>query len=137
MEQLHVKLEKDFGPKKWMTDYNNGTPELQTIKDQINNYFKAYDKRVLDQKHFKDSKETDNEDDWITVTKNDRKRPISYNRSIEPAAKKSKTNELVNFYSFQIRESKMKSLEDLRKKSTENQKFVNAMRKFGKFEIDV
>jgi ribosomal RNA-processing protein 7 len=47
--------------------------------------------------------------------------------------KKKKTSELKNFYSFQIKEQKMKQLDILRKKFEENKSQIQRMREQRKF----
>uniref|UniRef100_A0A0C9SA57 Hipothetical protein n=1 Tax=Amblyomma americanum TaxID=6943 RepID=A0A0C9SA57_AMBAM len=78
------------------------------------------------------------EEGWITVTKHG-KRPViprsdAVNQKIASAEKKKRAQkELVNFYTFQIRESKMERIAELRKKFEEDKRRISLMKASRRF----
>lgn len=128
-----------FGLPKWCKDYNNRLINPEEIQKEIDEYMAKYDKIVEEEEsRLKEAAEPD-EEGWITVTKKARKpafaRKESVHKKIMKKEKiKSKKKQLLNFYRFQIRESKMNQLVKLREKFEEDKKKIEQMKQSRKFK---
>ncbi|XP_034950074.1 ribosomal RNA-processing protein 7 homolog A [Chelonus insularis] len=108
------------GVKKWCRQYNTAALQKeQTLKDSIEKYIKDYDAKC--EEKLNANNQTD--DGWTTVTgkkKRGKFAPARKESLIEKAhsveEQKKKKKQLLNFYTFQIRESKRERLVELRKK---------------------
>ncbi|CAD6228138.1 GSCOCG00006371001-RA-CDS [Cotesia congregata] len=86
------------------------------VKESIEKYMAAYDKRVTAE----ENEEEVDEDGFIKVSSKKKRGQFAPQRkesTIEEKKKKlQKEKKLVNFYQFQIRETKKQQLEEMRKK---------------------
>ncbi|XP_037782171.1 ribosomal RNA-processing protein 7 homolog A-like [Penaeus monodon] len=121
------------GIKKWCAMYNNSFISKTVMAEEIKSVMEDFDRR-------KETEKTGNtepdEDGWVTVV-NTKKKPrqvkvdeLKQKRN----RKKKKQQKLVNFYSFQDRQSKMDHLAQLRKKFEEDKKRITQMRTSRKFK---
>lgn len=124
------------GLDKWIQDYNDSICDTELLSNEINSFMLKYDKSEEERK--KKTTEVDDEG-WTVVTKKGRNPGIARKESVEikigekiKAATKKK--ELKNFYTFQIRESKMKNLAVLRKNFEEAKKKVEIMKGSRRFK---
>lgn len=123
------------GLSKWKEQYNSSICGRKELSEEINNYLQKLEK--LEKQNQKKT-EVD-EDGWTVVTKKGRNPGVSRKESVELKLKekmveKTKKKELQNFYTFQIRESKMKNIATLRKNYEEAKKKVNAMKTARRFK---
>ncbi|XP_069982322.1 ribosomal RNA-processing protein 7 homolog A [Penaeus vannamei] len=121
------------GIKKWCAMYNKSFVSKTVMAEEIKGVMEDFDKR-------KEAEKTGNtepdEDGWVTVV-NTKKKPrqvkvdeLKQKRN----RKKKKQQKLVNFYSFQDRQTKMDHLAQLRKKFEEDKKRITQMRTSRKFK---
>ncbi|KAK3914889.1 Ribosomal RNA-processing protein 7-like protein A [Frankliniella fusca] len=102
------------GVRKWCEDYNSKIPNVKEMQEDIDKYMAVYDKKVLLQLAKDKEAGEEDEDGWVTVTKRGRNpgftRSENSNKKIRAQEdKKRSKKQLINFYSFQVREAKMKS----------------------------
>ncbi|XP_050315782.1 ribosomal RNA-processing protein 7 homolog A [Anthonomus grandis grandis] len=127
---LHVGLEK------WISEYNNSIVDHNKLSTEITKLMQTFDKQEAAEK--KKTTEVDDEG-WTVVTgkgrnpavANKASTQIKLNKKVEEGKKKK---ELKNFYSFQIKESKKKNLEVLKKNYEEAKKKVNLMKSQRRFK---
>uniref|UniRef100_A0A646QCF5 Ribosomal RNA-processing protein 7 n=1 Tax=Hemiscolopendra marginata TaxID=943146 RepID=A0A646QCF5_9MYRI len=126
------------GVKKWCQVYSDGIPDPQGLEKEIEKHlieYQAEAKKIKSDKNM-DSKKDD--DGWITVSRRGKKPGIPFTESsMEKIMKKNKKKksqkELLNFYTFQIKQSKMEHIAQLRKKFEEDKKKIASMRAARKF----
>ncbi|XP_076659310.1 ribosomal RNA-processing protein 7 homolog A [Halictus rubicundus] len=113
------------GLAKWCKEYNDSICDEEKMKMEIEDYMKNYDQRIIDKvAHEKAvAEENDDNDGWVTVTGQKKRGQFALarkesviNKVQEKEEQKNKKKQLLNFYTFQIRESKKQNLAELRKK---------------------
>lgn len=129
----------DCGIKKWVKDYNKSIIHSKVLQKEINEFMATYDKNQEEEKKQEQTAGEQDDDGWITVTKHGRNPGLSRKEVVEQKIKNKieqsrKKKELRNFYTFQIRESKMKHLAGLRQKFEEDKKKINALKEARKFK---
>lgn len=107
------------------------------LQARIDKYMEAYDKREKETIEAAKNSEAD-ADGWVTVGKQGRNAGFEQNESVvgrleEKIVKGKKKKELENFYTFQIRELKMKNIIELRKKFEEDKLKIEALKKTRRF----
>lgn len=113
------------GLARWCMEYNNSICDEAKMKEEIEAYMRDYDERIADkiarEKAMKEKQEE--EDGWVTVTGRKKRgqfalprKESALNKVQRKEEQKNKKKELLNFYTFQIRESKKQNLAELRKK---------------------
>lgn len=126
------------GLKKYIQDYNNSLIDPAVLQNEVDKFMADYDKQEkLREKKEKQQKE--DEEGWTVVTKKGRHPGLSRKESVEVKIaeklhKKSKKKGVKNFYTFQIRESKMNHIAKLREKFEEDKKRIEAFKKSRKFK---
>ncbi|XP_054726064.1 ribosomal RNA-processing protein 7 homolog A [Anastrepha obliqua] len=127
----------ESGMELWHTEYNKRL--LDEIEEQarIDKYMEAYDEREKNALEAAKNSKAD-ADGWVTVGKQGRDAGFEQKESVigrleEKIAKGKKKKELENFYTFQIRESKMKNIIELRKKFEEDKQKIEALKKTRRF----
>lgn len=119
------------GLEKWTQNYIDSIIDENTLQNEIDKYMALSDERDMLENEIQKSKESD-ENGWITVAK--RKRTVEEKESKVTKTKKKKKTELKNFYTFQIKDSKMKNIINLRKKFEEDKEKLEALKKSRKFK---
>lgn len=127
-----------LGVEKWTKDYNSSICDRQQLQQQVDQFMLKYDKEEKARKR-KEKEQKEDDEGWTVVTKKSRNPGISRkesvgNRLTEKLENKSKKKELKNFYTFQIRESKMNHIVQLRQKFEEDKKRINAFKQSRKFK---
>ncbi|KAL6255128.1 hypothetical protein P5V15_013458 [Pogonomyrmex californicus] len=110
------------GLEKWCKEYNDALCDEQLLKKEIEEYVASYDKQVKDRiAQEKAAKEDD--EGWVTVTSGKKRGQFAPSRKESTIGKvqqkeeqRKKKKQLLNFYTFQIRETKKQNLAELRKK---------------------
>lgn len=107
---------------EWCKQYNDSVCDEENTRKEIDEYMQNYDQRVAD-RLLEESATAENgadEDGWMTVSgkkKRGQRALIRTETAIgkvrEKQDKSNKKKELLNFYTFQIRESKKQSKEGL------------------------
>ncbi|CAH0546252.1 unnamed protein product [Brassicogethes aeneus] len=124
------------GLSKWIEEYNSKICDPTELQEEINNYMMEYEKIEKDSK---DKKDEVDDDGWTVVSKKGRNPGVARKESVElklneKVKESSKKKELKNFYTFQIRESKMKNIANLRKNYEEAKKKVTEMKSARRFK---
>lgn len=139
LEQLNPLSSDDkplkFGLEQYKCEYNNSISDPSTLKAEAEKYLRIFEETEKPKK----SEEVVDDEGWTVVTKAGRKPGLSRktsvaNKLIEKTNKGSKRKELKNFYTFQIREGKMKKIAELRKNFEEAKEKVNLIKKSRKFK---
>lgn len=127
------------GMKKWIEEYNNAVLMPKTLKERVEKFMKKHDEDK--QKAEKKEKALEAEDDegWVTVTKRGKVQSFARSEKVEnkimaKEQKNKKRKELQNFYTFQIRESKMKHIVALRQKFEEDKKKIAQIKQSRRFK---
>lgn len=119
----------------FIQEYNNSIVNIEQLKKEISQTLEQYETRSRELKDRLKAPVEPDEDGWITVRskkgKDPTKRAIVKDKAKK--LKKEKKDKLLNFYSFEIRESKLKQLQELRDKFEEDKKRLAAMRASRKF----
>lgn len=141
---FNIKRKKTIEEVSKMFPYIDADPlELQ---EEVDSFMKEFDENEEMElaERLRQSKEPDDDGFIKVVSKSKRKRPdndLDENVSARKANtasrtrnKKKKPMELKNFYRFQIKEAKVKQLDDLRKKFEEDKIKVSKMKEDRKFK---
>ncbi|CAH2269321.1 ribosomal RNA-processing protein 7 homolog A [Pararge aegeria] len=131
--------EVNIGMKKWIQEYNNSVEQPKLLKERIETFMKEHDKKIDSEQ--KQEKQLEKEDDegWVTVTKGGKVQSFARTDKVESKImakeeSKKKRKELKNFYTFQIRESKMKHIVSLRQKFEEDKKKIVQIKQSRRFK---
>ncbi|XP_078701188.1 ribosomal RNA-processing protein 7 homolog A-like isoform X2 [Branchiostoma floridae x Branchiostoma belcheri] len=122
------------GMKKWCQKYTQDRPDVAELQSELDSYMADYDKRKQEElEKEKAQGEEPDEEGWITVTRHGRTPGAPRTEAMEKKAlkrekKKRSRRELMNFYTFQIRESKREHIAQLRKKFEEDKDKIAAMK---------
>ncbi|KAH8376807.1 hypothetical protein KR093_001436, partial [Drosophila rubida] len=126
------------GMELWHDEYeNNFILNVAKTQAKINAYMADYDKRERAAQEAAKNSEAD-ADGWVTVGKDGRNAGFEQKESVigrleDKLAKDKKTKELKNFYTFQIRESKMQNIVELRKKYEEDKRKIELLKQSRRF----
>lgn len=127
-----------LGVEKWTQEYNATIYDREKLQKQVNDFMEQYDKEEERRKQ-KEKQEKMDSEGWTVVTKKGRNPGISRKESVgnkisEKLERTSKKKELKNFYTFQIRESKMNHIVKLRQKFEEDKKKIAAFKQSRRFK---
>jgi len=129
------------GMKKWCAEYAESCKvDISGMQEEINTWLADYDKRVEEEKQREKAMDgVPDEDGWITVTKHGRNKGIPRTeahekRTLAKEAHRRKQKELLNFYAFQVRESKKEHIAQLRQKFEEDKQKIALMKAARKFK---
>ncbi|KAL4719168.1 hypothetical protein ACJJTC_017592 [Scirpophaga incertulas] len=130
-----------FGMKKWIEEYNSSILMPKVLKERVEAFMKKHDEETKKLEKQEKQLEEEDEDGWITVTKRGKVQSFARSDKVEnkimaKEEKKKERKELKNFYTFQIRESKMKHIVALRQKFEEDKKkiaYIKQSRRFKPF----
>ena len=117
------------GLTKWCADYVKCRTTLTSLEAQVTGFMADYDKRKEENEKHKQGLQEPDEDGWITITRKNPK-PVQARRHRQ----KKKKKELLNFYQFQLRESKRQQIAELRRKFEEDKQKVAEMKSKRKFK---
>ncbi|XP_023937680.1 ribosomal RNA-processing protein 7 homolog A [Bicyclus anynana] len=127
------------GMKKWIQEHNAAVELPQVLKERIETFMKTHDNKT--QSEQKQEKQLEQQDDegWITVTKGGKVQSFARTEKVESKImakeeSKKKRKELKNFYTFQIRETKMKHIVSLRQKFEEDKKKIVQIKQSRRFK---
>ncbi|XP_047119030.1 ribosomal RNA-processing protein 7 homolog A [Schistocerca piceifrons] len=127
------------GIKKWCSEYNMRIPDVDAMQKEIDDFMEKFDHKVAENARLEKQAMEEDDDGWITVTRKGKKPGFARKESIEKKImskekQKRSKKELLNFYTFQIRESKMKHLAKLRQKFEEDKKRINVLKQSRRFK---
>ncbi|XP_017130912.1 ribosomal RNA-processing protein 7 homolog A [Drosophila elegans] len=127
------------GMQLWHEEYEGSyLMETRKAKLQINKYMAGYDKRERAAAKAAKTGEAD-ADGWVTVGKEGRNAGFEQKASVigrleQKVARDHKSKELKNFYTFQIRESKMQNIVEMRKKFEEDKQKIALLKQSRRFK---
>lgn len=110
---IDIYFDEIFVFIEWCNEYNDSIRSENEIQKEINKYMSTYDQQIADriakQKAAKDMEE----DGWVTITSRKKRGQFAPSRKESTIKKiqnkeeqKNHKKQLLNFYTFQIRESK-------------------------------
>ncbi|KAL3997262.1 Ribosomal RNA-processing protein 7 (RRP7) family protein [Acanthocheilonema viteae] len=139
LSNVDVELVRN-GAAKSCDEYRKSFKTIAQLQESVDSYIKKHDAKILEEKQkAKRMANVMDEDGWITVTKSHYKpvpRAIVVKNKedlLKLSKKKKRVEDNIAFYSFQLKQSKLKHLEELRRKFAEDKKklaIAKAARKF-------
>lgn len=124
---------------KWKQQLNEKFPiNDEELQNDIDTYMSNYDSSEVKKTEMEKVLTGADDDGWVTVGKKginagfEQKESV-VNRLQAKIEKGKKKKELVNFYSFQIRESKMKKIINLRRKFDQDKQKIEDIKKTRRF----
>ncbi|XP_063079920.1 ribosomal RNA-processing protein 7 homolog A [Engraulis encrasicolus] len=130
------------GLQKWIHQYSRSLVSPDTLQQAVDSFMNDYDQRKEEEAERKKKEAEEQEEDeegWVKVTKGakgTKARPHSEaadKRALEKEGKKTKRKELINFYSWQHRQSQRDHIAELRKKFEEDKQKIALLRAQRKF----
>nr|XP_028683478.1 ribosomal RNA-processing protein 7 homolog A-like [Macaca mulatta] len=128
------------GIHKWISDYADSMPDPEALRVEVDTFMEAYDQKIAEEEaKAKEEEGVPDEEGWVKVTRRGR-RPVlprteaASLRVLERERRKRARKELLNFYAWQHRESKMEHLAKLRKKFEEDKQRIELLRAQRKFQ---
>ncbi|XP_046403642.1 ribosomal RNA-processing protein 7 homolog A isoform X2 [Ischnura elegans] len=126
------------GCEKWAAEYNGRIVDSAVLQAEIDAFMANYDEQERESRQ-KEKEEGADEEGWVTVTKRGRNPGFSRKESVHRKVmgrerQKRSRKELLNFYTFQIRESKMKHIAELRQKFEEDKKRISVLKQARRFK---
>ncbi|CAG9089337.1 unnamed protein product [Plutella xylostella] len=134
-ETHQIKL----GINKWIDEYNNSVYQPKALKQKIEEFMKQHDEETKEAEKKEKKLEEEDDEGWVTVTKRGKVQSFARSEKVEnkimaKEEKGKKRKELKNFYTFQIRESKMKHIVALRQKFEEDKKKIAQIKQSRRFK---
>ncbi|XP_036154653.1 ribosomal RNA-processing protein 7 homolog A isoform X3 [Myotis myotis] len=127
------------GVHKWISDYTDSVLDPEALRVEVDTFMEAYDRKMAEEEaKAKEEEGVPDEEGWVKVTRRGR-RPVlprteaASLRVLEREKRKRARKELLNFYAWQHRETKMEHLAQLRKKFEEDKQRIELMRAQRKF----
>lgn len=110
-------------------EYNQSFPDIKKLQAEINEFMANFDEQKTEEQMKAD-------DGWQVAGKKKfvRLTEAEQNEMKKKVAKKRKRDQQLNFYSFQIRESKKNKIVEMRKKFEEDKQKINRMKQERKFK---
>ncbi|KAM9072092.1 ribosomal RNA-processing protein 7 homolog A [Megaptera novaeangliae] len=127
------------GIHKWIRDYAESVPDPEALRVEVDTFMETFDEKMAEEEaKAKEEEGVPDEEGWVKVTRRGR-RPVlprteaASLRVLEREKRKRARKELLNFYAWQHRETKMEHLAQLRKKFQEDKQRIELMRAQRKF----
>ncbi|CAG5897461.1 unnamed protein product [Menidia menidia] len=130
------------GVQKWIQQYTECFIQPEKIQQVVDSFMQDYDKRKeeeAEQQKQEAEKQQEEEEGWVKVTrghKGAKARPHSEaadKKTLRKEMKKKKRKELMNFYTWQHRNTQKEHIADLRKKFEEDKQKIALLRAQRKF----
>ncbi|XP_061604647.1 ribosomal RNA-processing protein 7 homolog A [Phyllopteryx taeniolatus] len=130
------------GVQKWIQQYKDSFVQPETLKNVVDNFMKNFDTmKEKEEERLKQEAEQQKEDEegWVKVTrgqKGNKARPHSEaanQKALQKEMGKKKRKELVNFYSWQHKNTQKEHIAELRKKFEEDKQRIALLRAQRKF----
>jgi len=130
-----------IGVKRWSSEYNEQWRSDEDVKESIESFMLDFDKKVADGIKADAEMGEPDEDGWVTVTRQDKKKPavvkVTKEQEERGRGKKNRRKKkklvLQNFYSHQVKEEKLDRIQELRKKFEEDKQKIARMKSERKF----
>ncbi|XP_053494440.1 ribosomal RNA-processing protein 7 homolog A [Ictalurus furcatus] len=132
----------DTGFKKWIHEYTQSFIKPELLQQAVDDFMSQYDKRKEEEAELQKKEAEEQQEDeegWVKVTKGGKgikSRPHSEGanqRALQKEHSKKKRKELLNFYSWQHRNSKKEHIAELRRKFEEDKQHIALLRAQRKF----
>ncbi|XP_075940231.1 ribosomal RNA-processing protein 7 homolog A [Anarhichas minor] len=132
-EQRQVRT----GAQKWIQQYTESFSHPEKLQQIVDSFMEGYDKRKeeeADKKREEAEQQQEDEEGWVKVTrgpKGTKGRPHSEaanKRTLQKEMRKKKRKELLNFYTWQHRNTQKEHIADLRKKFEEDKQRIALLR---------
>ena len=135
-DSLKVGLEpEEVGMGKWCTQYMATRTAASQLKSAADKYMQSFDQKERERDERLCKLQEPDEEGWVTVVPKGKKRLATGEKSVSQRVRRKKKNkELLNFYSFQLRESRREQIAQLRKKFEEDKQKVLVMKAKRKFK---
>lgn len=128
------------GITKYVREYRQAFIRADELQKRVDSFFEVHDAKILEEKQkAKKMHNVPDAEGWITVTRS-RFKPVpaaivvkNKEDLLKLSKKKKRMKDNIPFYTFQLKQSKMKHLEELREKFEEDKKklaLAKAARKF-------
>lgn len=116
------------GYSLFCAEYNQSFPNVKQLQDDVNEWMKNFDQQK--------EATIGTEEGWTKVGKKKTQKMTEEEQEMQKkkSAKKRKKNQLVNFYQFQIRETKKQKIVELREKFEADKKKIERMKAERKFK---
>ncbi|XP_072452428.1 ribosomal RNA-processing protein 7 homolog A [Notamacropus eugenii] len=127
------------GIEKWIADYADSLADPEALKLEVDKFMEDYDKKTAEEDAKAEAEEgVPDEEGWVKVTRRGRRPGLPRSeaaslRVLEKEKRKKARKELLNFYAWQHRETKMEHLAQLRKKFEEDKQRITLLRAQRKF----
>ena len=133
---LELNLEtEEVGMGKWCMQYMETRIAASQLKATADKYMQSFDQKVRERDERLIKLQEPDEEGWVTVVPKGKKRLTAGEKSVSQRVRRKKKNkELLNFYSFQLRESRREQIAQLRKKFEEDKQKVLSMKAKRKFK---
>lgn len=134
------KQELNVGLRAWKSDYNESVVDKAELQAEIDKFMLKWDKEAEEKKKKEvASVNAVDQDGWEVVTRKGRNPGIARKESVnkqilQSERKKRSRKQLLNFYTFQIKESKMNHLESLRQKLEEDKNKIDLLKQSRRFK---
>ncbi|KAM6913280.1 ribosomal RNA-processing protein 7 homolog A [Lycodopsis pacificus] len=132
-EQRQVRT----GAQKWIQQYTESFSHPEKLQQIVDSFMEGYDKRKeeeADKQREEAEQQQEDEEGWVKVTrgpKGTKGRPHSEaanKRTLQKEIRKKKRKELLNFYTWQHRNTQKEHIADLRKKFEEDKQKIALLR---------
>lgn len=132
---------EEVGMKKWIREFKEQYPDKDKLKQNVDSFMYRYDNAMKQIEEEEKLAGEEDQDGWIKVTKGGKipcvpRTDANQLRAKEKLKNKNKRKDLLNSYSYQIRETKRQKIIELRQKFEEDKLRVQEMvdaRKFKPF----
>ncbi|XP_067226100.1 ribosomal RNA-processing protein 7 homolog A [Chanodichthys erythropterus] len=130
------------GVSKWIQQYSESLVNSSSLQDAVDQFMRDFDRRKTEEaERLKQAaaQQQEDEEGWVKVTKGSRgakARPhseMANQRTLQKEEKKKQRKELLNFYSWQHRNTQKEHIAELRKKFEEDKQKIAALRAQRKF----
>ncbi|XP_074552956.1 ribosomal RNA-processing protein 7 homolog A [Halichoeres trimaculatus] len=128
------------GVQKWIQKYKEAFIQPDQLQKIVDSFMEGHDKRKEEEEErLKKEAEQQQEDEegWVKVTKGQKARPHSEaanKRTLQKEMRKTKRKELLNFYTWQHRNTQKEHIAELRKKFEEDKQRIALLRAQRKFK---
>ncbi|KAK5856676.1 hypothetical protein PBY51_008257 [Eleginops maclovinus] len=131
------------GTQKWIQQYSDSFVHTDKLQQTVDSFMEGYDKRKKEEEERqKEEAEQQQEDEegWVKVTrgsKGTKARPHSEaanKKTLQKEIRKKKRKELMNFYTWQHRNTQKEHIAELRKKFEEDKQRIALLRAQRKFK---
>ena len=115
---LHYALSPS--PSEWISDYEDSVLDPEALRMEVDAFMEAYDKKIAEEEaKAKEEEGVPDEEGWVKVTRRGCRPMLPQTeaaslRVLEKEKRKRARKELLNFYAWQHRETKMERKTHLR-----------------------